>query len=90
MAATQGVYSRLNTSKDAAANGVSTVAILLPNNTSRVATTLSFAINPLIKDVAIRLNGQHQGQWQEQDQHLFLSQEQDLMQMLLLLLGLDS
>lgn len=41
MAATQGVYSRLNTSNVAAANGVSTVAMLLPNNTSRVATTLS-------------------------------------------------
>ena len=30
MAATQGVYSRLNTSNDAAASGVSTVAMLLP------------------------------------------------------------
>ena len=54
MAATQGVYSRLNTSNDAAASGVSTVAMLLPNNTSRVATTLSFAMNPLIREVQIR------------------------------------
>ena len=38
----------------------------------------------------IHLNGQHQGQLQEQGQRLFLWQEQDLMQMLLLLLGLDS
>lgn len=54
MAATQGVYSRLNTSNVAAANGVSTVAMLSPNNTSRVATTLSFAMNPLIREVQIR------------------------------------
>ena len=28
--------------------------MLLPNNTSRVATTLSFAMNPLIREVQIR------------------------------------
>ena len=42
MAATQGVYSRLNTSNDAAANGVSTAAMLLPNNTSRVGVPCVF------------------------------------------------
>lgn len=53
-AATHGVYNKLNTSRDAAESGVRTDPILPPKSTSSVDTTLSFAINPLIRAVHIR------------------------------------
>ena len=49
-----GVYSRLNTSRDAAASGDSRVAMLPPNSTSSVATTLSLAMKPLRSAVQMR------------------------------------
>ena len=55
IAATQGVYKRQKTNREAAPSGV-IVAIKLsvpPNNTDNVDTTLSFAINPAISAVEI-------------------------------------
>ena len=55
IAATQGVYSRQNT-KSARAEAVVmllTIAAPDPNNTERVDTTLSLAINPVIRAVDI-------------------------------------
>ena len=49
MAATHGEYSKLNTNKELAANGVIAAVIFPLNKTPNVETTLSFAINPLIK-----------------------------------------
>ena len=56
IAAIHGVYRRQNTRRDAADSGESTTnnVFVLPNNTESVETTLSFAINPAIKDVQIR------------------------------------
>ena len=54
IAATHGVYNKLNTSKEAAARGDNAEAIPPPNKTYNVDTTLSFAIKPLIKEVQIR------------------------------------
>lgn len=56
IAAIHGVYRRQNTRRDAADSGESTSnnVFVLPNNTDKVETTLSFAINPAIKDVQIR------------------------------------
>ena len=56
IAAIHGVYRRQNTRRDAADSGESTSnnVFVLPNNTESVETTLSFAINPAIKDVQIR------------------------------------
>ena len=61
IAATQGVYSRVNTRNAAAANGVNRpesawgrVAILVPVSTARVLTTASLAVNPVISAVEIR------------------------------------
>ena len=48
IAATHGVYKRLNTSIEAAARDVITVPILPANSTSSVDTTLSFDINQVI------------------------------------------
>ena len=56
IAATQGVYSRQNTSRDAAESGVMTAYIpsTLPKSTVRVETTLSLARKPTISDVETR------------------------------------
>ena len=54
MAATQGVYSRENTSMEAAAAGTRNAETLLPNRISMVDTTLSLAMKPEIRDVAMR------------------------------------
>lgn len=53
IAATQGVYSKENTSSEAAEADVSAVETLLPNSIPRVATTLSFAMKPEIREVTI-------------------------------------
>ena len=53
IAATQGVYKRLNTSNAAALMEDIAVATLPPKRTSSVETTLSFAMNPLISAVQI-------------------------------------
>ena len=53
IAATQGEYSKLNTSSDDAASGVNTEAILPLNRTCNVDTTLSLAIIPEINEVQI-------------------------------------
>ena len=53
IAATHGEYSKLNTNKELAANGVISAVIFPLNKTPNVETTLSFAINPLSKDVTI-------------------------------------
>ena len=55
IAATQGVYKRQNTSRDAAPTVVKPAcrASVLPNNTVREDTTLSFAINPEINAVTV-------------------------------------
>lgn len=52
-AATHGVYSRMNTSRENAANGVKEdiIAAVLPYSTDNVPTTLSFAMNPAINAV---------------------------------------
>ena len=56
IAATHGVYKRQNTSSDAAPADVRPAckAAVLPNNTVREDTTLSFAKNQEIKAVTIR------------------------------------
>ena len=56
MAAMQGVYSRQNTSRLAAASGVSVAssACVPPKRTERVDTTLSLARNPAMRAVEIR------------------------------------
>ena len=54
IAATHGVYNRLNTRMEAAVADDNTVLILPPNNTPNVDTTLSLAINPLINAVQMR------------------------------------
>ena len=55
IAAIHGVYRRQNTRRDAADSGESTSnnVFVLPNNTESVETTLSFAINPAIKDLSL-------------------------------------
>ena len=53
IAATQGEYSKLNTSNDDAASGVNTEAMLPLNRTCNVDTTLSLAIIPEINEVQI-------------------------------------
>ena len=52
-AATHGAYNRLNTNSEAAETDEITALTLSPKRTLRVETTLSFARNPLIKDVQI-------------------------------------
>ena len=54
MAATHGVYSRLNTNNETAESVVNAVDTLLPNRISSVDTTLSLAMNPLMSDVTTR------------------------------------
>ena len=55
IAATHGVYSRENTKKITAVNGVNKVSNGCPaNNTFKVLTTLSLAVKPVIKAVKIR------------------------------------
>ena len=54
IAATHGVYNRLNTRMEAAVADDNTVLIFPPNNTPNVDTTLSLAINPLINAVQMR------------------------------------
>ena len=56
MAATQGVYSRQKTSREAAVSGVSVASRLSvpPNSTDNVETTLSFAMKPAISAVEMR------------------------------------
>ena len=56
MAATQGVYSSVNTRNANAVSGVSRVLRLstFPVSTVRVLMTLSFAMNPVINAVDIR------------------------------------
>ena len=56
MAATQGVYSRLNTRREAAVRELIAAATppLAPNNTTSTETTLYFAMKPLISAVQIR------------------------------------
>ena len=53
IAATQGVYNKLNTKSDAAATGDITLPIAPSYRISNVDTTLSFAIKPLIREVTI-------------------------------------
>lgn len=56
MAAIHGVYNKQNTRKDIADAVVMLVAKIpaLPYKTARLATTLSFIKNPLIKDTTRR------------------------------------
>ena len=57
MAATQGVYSRVNTKNTTAVNGVNIVvraAVSPPSSTVRVETTLSLAVKPVISAVETR------------------------------------
>ena len=56
IAATHGVYNRVNTKNTSAENGVNKVFNALispPNKTVSVLTTLSFAVNPVISAVEI-------------------------------------
>ncbi len=56
IAATQRVYNNVNIKKTNAVKGVNKVdkvEVFPPNNTVNVLTTLSFAINPVIKAVDI-------------------------------------
>lgn len=56
MAAMQGVYNKVNIKNTKAVKGVNKVGskeVSPPNNTVRVLTTLSFAVNPVIKAVEI-------------------------------------
>ena len=55
MAATQGVYSRQNTSREAAEAALIAASMppCAPKSTSSTETTLSFAMNPLIREVTI-------------------------------------
>ena len=61
IAATQGVYSRVKTKKEAAARGVNRpesacgrVAMLVPVRTASVLTTASLAVKPVISEVETR------------------------------------
>ena len=62
-AATQGVYSRQNTSRLRAERGVIAVEILaaLPYSTVKVETTLSFAIKPDMRAVEARQSAKPRG-----------------------------
>ena len=56
MAATQGVYNRVNTRNTKAENGAKIVCkdvAFPPSSTVNVLTTLSFAVNPVINAVEI-------------------------------------
>ena len=53
IAATQGVYNKLNTKSDAAATGAITLPIAPSYRISNVDTTLSLAIKRLIREVHI-------------------------------------
>ena len=53
-AATHGVYSRLNTSREAAASGERMLPMAPPSSTSSVETTLSLAMKPLMSAVQMR------------------------------------
>ena len=63
MAATQGVYSRQKTKREATASGVSATmsCSVLPNRTDSVETTLSLAINPAISAVETRQSPKPRG-----------------------------
>ena len=61
IAAIQGEYNKLKTSKLAAALVVITVVISPAKSTSKVDTTLSLAINPLINEVTIRQSPKPKG-----------------------------
>ena len=65
MAATQGVYSSVNTRNTTAVSGVKSVERALvepPSRTVRVETTLSLALNPVIRAVAIFQSQKPSGQ----------------------------
>lgn len=57
----RGVYSRLNTSSDPADSGDKMLPMVPPNRTSRVETTLSLAIKPLIRAVQMRQSPRPRG-----------------------------
>ena len=64
MAATQGVYSSVNTKNTVAVNGVNSVpsaAVSPPSSTVSVETTLSLAVNPVISAVETRQSAKPSG-----------------------------
>ena len=61
MAATQGVYSRQNTSSGTAVPSVSSEVIPSPTSTIRVETTLSLAMKPVISAVEMRQSPKPRG-----------------------------
>ena len=64
IAATQGVYNNENTKNTKAVSGVNipfNACVVPPKSTVNVLTTLSFAVNPVIRAVEIRQSSKPKG-----------------------------